>query len=249
MILFDGCSWTEGVELENIERDRFSTLVSEHYQTEHMNIAEMGKSNDGILRTTIRHCENNHVDVAVIQLTKISRREILSPDKGRLDFYCNRYYRINVNSQDDAIKSYYANLQTHEDDIANFYKNKFLLEHYFKTKNIKYFFVQLNRKKTMVPPEILSSWQLMSPKPVPSLYDVLGGESFSTPYFDHSKFTVVHEHPELSEYGVELIREELNPDQKALAGEKKKPKYRTHPNSKGHRKIADFIIKNLKGFF
>ena len=249
MILFDGCSWTVGMELENIERDRFSTLVSDHYQTEHMNIAESGKSNDGILRTTIRHCENNHVDIAVIQLTKMSRREVLSPDKGRPDFYGNCYYRINVNRRDDAIQSYYTNLQTHEDDIANFYKNKFLLEQYFKAKNISYFFVQLNRKKSMVPPKILSSWQLMSPEPVPSLYNVLGGESFSTPYFDHSKFTVVHEHPELSEYGIELIREELNPDQKALAGKKRKPKYRTHPNSKGHRKIADYIIENLKGVF
>ena len=230
-----------GLELENKERDRFSTLVSEHYQTEHVNIGESGKSNDGILRTTIRHCENNHVDIAVIQLTKISRREVLSTG--------NRYYRINVNNDDIGSKSYFTNLQTHEDDIANFYKNKFLLEHYFKSKNIQYFFVQLNRKKSMVPPKILSSWQLMSPEPVPSLYNVLGGESFSTPYFDHSKFTVMHEHPELSEYGIELIREELSPDQKALAGEKKKPQYRTHPNSKGHRKIADFIIKNLKGFF
>ena len=143
-----------GLELENKERDRFSTLVSEHYQTEHVNIGESGKSNDGILRTTIRHCENNHVDIAVIQLTNISRREVLSTDKGPPDFYGNRYYRINVNNGDIGSKSYFANLQTHEDDIANFYKNKFLLEHYFKAKNIQYFFVQLNRKKSMVPPEI-----------------------------------------------------------------------------------------------
>ena len=72
MILFDGCSWTYGDELDNPEKDRFSTLIGK----DHINLGKNGKSNDSILRTTLDHCENNKVDLAVIQFTKPSRTEI-----------------------------------------------------------------------------------------------------------------------------------------------------------------------------
>lgn len=180
MILFDGCSWTWGDELENREKDRFSTLVSDHIGKNHVNISERGKSNDGILRTTIEYCENNTVDLAIIQFTKISRREILD-SKGE------RYIRLNVGNRDDASVLYYENLSTNADDIANFYKNKFLLEYFFKTKDIPYYFVCLNRKKDLLYKTNPSSWQKMSDsKPVTSLFSVFGGNKYDgTPYFDY----------------------------------------------------------------
>lgn len=180
MILFDGCSWTWGDELENREKDRFSTLVSDHIGKNHVNISERGKSNDGILRTTIEYCENNTVDLAIIQFTKISRREILD-SKGE------RYIRLNVGNRDDASVLYYENLSTNADDIANFYKNKFLLEYFFKVKDIPYYFVCLNRKKDLLYKTNPSSWQKMSDsKPVTSLFSVFGGNKYDgTPYFDY----------------------------------------------------------------
>ena len=72
MILFDGCSWTWGDELENREETRFSSLIGQ----DHVNLGQCGKSNDGILRTTLDFCEKNEVDIAVIQFTKFSRTEI-----------------------------------------------------------------------------------------------------------------------------------------------------------------------------
>ena len=180
MILFDGCSWTWGDELENREKDRFSTLVSDHIGKNHTNISERGKSNDGILRTTIEYCENNTVDLAIIQFTKISRREILD-SKGE------RYIRLNVGNRDDASVLYFENLNTNADDLANFYKNKFLLEHFFKVKGIPYYFVCLNQKKDLLYKRNPSSWQKMSDtKPVTSLYTLFGGNKYDgTPYFNY----------------------------------------------------------------
>ena len=180
MILFDGCSWTWGDELENKEKDRFSTLVSDHIGKNHVNISERGKSNDGILRTTIEYCENNIVDLAIIQFTKISRREILD-SKGE------RYIRVNVGNRDDASVMYYKNLNTNADDVANFYKNKFFLEHFFKVKGIPYYFVCLNQKKDLLYKRNPSSWQKMSDtKPVTSLYTLFGGNKYDgTPYFNY----------------------------------------------------------------
>ena len=180
MILFDGCSWTWGDELENREKDRFSTLVSDHIGKNHVNISERGKSNDGILRTTIEYCENNIVDLAIIQFTKISRREILD-SKGE------RYIRVNVGNRDDASVMYYKNLNTNADDVANFYKNKFFLEHFFKVKGIPYYFVCLNQKKDLLYKRNPSSWQKMSDtKPVTSLYTLFGGNKYDgTPYFNY----------------------------------------------------------------
>ncbi len=180
MILFDGCSWTWGDGLENREKDRFSTLVSDFIGKKHVNISEKGKCNDGILRTTMEYCENHAVDLAIIQFTKISRREILD-SKGE------RYIRLNVGNRDDASVLYYENLSTNADDIANFYKNKFLLEYFFKVKDIPYYFVCLNRKKDLLYKTNPSSWQKMSDsKPVTSLFSVFGGNKYDgTPYFDY----------------------------------------------------------------
>ena len=182
MILFDGCSFTMGLELEST-KDRFSTLVSDYYNTEHVNLAEGGKSNDGILRTTIEYCENHTVDFAVIQFTKYSRREILNRKKllgnARLP-----YHRLNVGSRDRGTKEWFTKLATEEDNVANFYKNKFLLENYFSNKHIPYFFLQLSSPITS---PLVSSWEKMSSSSVDCIYEILGGDELSgSPLFTSS---------------------------------------------------------------
>jgi len=96
MILFDGCSFTFGDELENPEKDAFPHLVSRMGLSDgakpriYKSIGECGKSNDGILRTTINFCENNPVTLAVIQFTNFSRREVMNSGK---DSYFRRKFR------------------------------------------------------------------------------------------------------------------------------------------------------------
>ena len=275
MLLFDGCSWTMGHELEGPDKDhdkrkreRWSNLVSEHFQSDHVNLGEGGKSNDGILRTTIAYCESHKIDLAIIQFTKANRREILKE---------GHYKRLNASRRESDIVAYYKHLNTQEDDIANFYKNKFLLEQYFKSKQIPYYFVQLNRRKHIVT-KYTSTWQQMSDSsPIPCLFDILGGgHNFPPPYFDYRETIQQIEEDEREEdyqklinriekYGIELIREEFlesNPKLTGMSpyspmlrvmldrssikrGKKQIYKKGTHPNAKGHRKIADFLIKNV----
>ena len=187
MILFDGTSWAKGNDLENRIRDRWSTLVSDHLESEHVNLAQGGKCNDSILRTTIEYCENNEVDLAIIQFAPINRREILNPNEGVLNPDGNYYYRLNAINNDNPSKSYFKYLNTLEDDVSNFYKNKFLLEYYFKTNNIRHYFVQLNRRNALGNgSKKPCSWQLLSDaKPVTCLYDLLGHDKSASPYYDY----------------------------------------------------------------
>lgn len=226
-MFFCGCSFTMGMELENPEEERFSSLVADELQTKHLNRSEAGLSNDGILRKTIKYCEKEPVDFAVIQFTKYSRREILNIKKPLPD--TSPYLRINAGNSSKGVKEYFAKLSTPEDDIANYYKNKFLLEFYLTAKKIPFYFLQLSKKiKRSVHAntttyhknawekdyfaDYRSSWQKLNDQPVDCIYEILGGDEDSgSPYFTSSK--------------------------------------RPHPNAEGHRKIADHILKNLKGVF
>ncbi len=77
MIYFNGCSFTNGYELENKFEDRFSNLVANHYGFEEDNDAKVGGSNDRIWRTTMNHCLSRNYDLVVIMWTGINRMEYL----------------------------------------------------------------------------------------------------------------------------------------------------------------------------
>ena len=84
-IYFDGCSWTQGAELENEEEERFSKLLCDELGAEETNLAIGGGSNDRIVRNLL--VENNIEDynLAVIQMTYPVRTE----------FYNNEWIRVN----------------------------------------------------------------------------------------------------------------------------------------------------------
>ena len=75
-IYFDGCSWTRGAELELPESERFSKLLSDHYDCIETNFSKAGGSNDRIVRNLI--VENNiksMYDLAIIQMSYPARTE------------------------------------------------------------------------------------------------------------------------------------------------------------------------------
>ena len=75
-LCFSGCSITYGDELNRRLDERYSTLVSNHYGCNHVNISQCGISNDAIVRNTIRHLQNtSSPDVVVIQYTVHPRIE------------------------------------------------------------------------------------------------------------------------------------------------------------------------------
>ena len=77
MIYFNGCSFTNGFELEKKFTDRFSSLVCQHFNTQEDNDAKVGGSNDRIWRSTMNHCLTNEYDLVIIMWTGINRLEYL----------------------------------------------------------------------------------------------------------------------------------------------------------------------------
>ena len=182
MILFDGCSYTYGHELENPEKDAFPHLVARMGLMEgakprtYVTLGKNGKSNDGILRTTLDFCEKNPVSIAIIQFTIFSRRELLR--LGR-----NKYFHITAENNDEGSIEYYKHLQNVDDDVANFHKNKFILESYFKKRNIKYFFLSLQNMKKLGEYNPSSWYHLGDKEPVSNIRELLGGRTRHPEYY------------------------------------------------------------------
>lgn len=93
-IYFDGCSWTEGAELENEKEERFSKVLCNELGAEEYNFAVCGGSNDRIVRNLLVENNIEEYDLAVIQMTFPARTE----------YYDNQWVKESRNrswSQDD----------------------------------------------------------------------------------------------------------------------------------------------------
>ena len=76
-IYFDGCSWTQGTELENQEEERYSKLICNHLGAEETNLGYGGGSNDRIVRNLLVENNIEKYDAAFIQMTFPARTEYL----------------------------------------------------------------------------------------------------------------------------------------------------------------------------
>ena len=69
-VYFDGCSWTNGAELDHPEQERFSKLICDEFGAEETNLSIKGGSNDRIVRNLLvehnMHFVNNLVDHSVV---------------------------------------------------------------------------------------------------------------------------------------------------------------------------------------
>ena len=104
MILFTGCSYTYGDELDNPEKERYSSYF------EGKNIARCGWSNDSIVRSVIEN--EKGYDKVVVQLTKIERM-----------YHPKTDYSINQ----DRCRNFYAEYYEDEIGIENYWKNVWVL--------------------------------------------------------------------------------------------------------------------------
>ena len=158
-ILFSGDSFCEGTELDGLEHDmdqrdrlRYSNVVKEYLndlfglEVTFDNIGYSGYSNDEITRDTVEYCEKNEVDVAVVQFSHPQRWSYYSELNERwfsMDQYEHFYGCHPEHKVIEICEWWDANVKSRTLYIDNFYKNVFLLEQYFKTKNIPYVFLQL----------------------------------------------------------------------------------------------------------
>ena len=158
MILFDGCSWTFGAGVD--PQYRFSNLIGG------VNIGECGKSNDGILRTTINYIESNsNIDTVIVQWTHNLRTEFRKPDAPAYDFIGRAAVDRATGYRQKIAELYYKNIYNDNHGLDNFYKNKFLMETYLQSKNLKYFMLTIDEE----PKGIKSTWRSSYPYNIRSL--------------------------------------------------------------------------------
>ena len=129
LLCFSGCSITWGDELQDRINQRFSTLVSKHYDCKALNLSENGISNDAIVRRTIKYLQNNKPDVLVMQFTVNQRIEYF--DKQIENWTPQRIKTLRE-------RSYYTRIYNDYLGAENLWKNIFLFDSFCKSIGQKY---------------------------------------------------------------------------------------------------------------
>ena len=137
-IYFDGCSWTKGAELENLEEERFSRLVCQDFDAEEKNISNSGGSNDRIVRNLLVNKNIEEYDLAVIQMTFPARTEYYSGitykkgvrksgwkcvnPKYNFSVILNEMKQVGLDSFDALFKSAFTQLKDHKRFWVDYYR-------------------------------------------------------------------------------------------------------------------------------
>jgi hypothetical protein len=225
-LLFNGCSWTYGAELEGINNDtehqrthRFSHLVAEHFGMSYDNISKSGISNDLIVENTIKWFEDgNTCDIVIIQFTQ----------KSRTIWYDNNGKKQNIgtkknpsNDKTNLVSNlYYKTFYSDKFGNISGCKNLFILEQYFKNKDIKYILIELATWKESVITFDNPWGSFCENKSLKNLFDIIGGHSFMEKYKNY-------------------YCQSMNDKKKfpfLIGG---------HPNELGHQKIANYLIDQI----
>lgn len=153
-IVFAGCSFTWGDELENPEEQRFSRLVCNKLQTEEVNVSRCGASNDLLFHKFLKFSTTcGKPDVAVIQWTNRNRWQMWDDDKDDWEtLNVNKKYKLQWN----AVR-YYRHVYTDQHGIESYWKNVYLAEQYCKDNDIK--LIMLNMKDLKPKVDYVSPYQ------------------------------------------------------------------------------------------
>ena len=131
-IFVNGCSFTYGADLENIN-DRYSTFLSDDV----VNIGRGGQCNDLIVDRSIEWLENNECDFVIIQFTMNTRFSMWRSGK---------WISIRPGKALDKItKFYYDKIYTNQLGIRNLWKNVYAIENYLESREIPYLFWKIGR--------------------------------------------------------------------------------------------------------
>ena len=257
MIYFNGCSFTNGFELERKFTDRFSSLVCQHYNTPEDNDAKVGGSNDRIWRTTMNHCLTNEYDLVVIMWTGINRIEYLNVGenisgnlyKPNSETKKPRWRATNWKShvlahQTLEIDKDRTNLFKHQDTSKNhfLYLNGYMKEIRNLRHNLKYSISYMLSTKYFLEAEGIPYlfYTFSSGQYKPFLYlldeDYLEAANNYWDSVELSSKQVVKELPYLEDYGFyDLVKRAKLP-----IGPK------DHPLEEGHKLMAKRIIEDIE---
>jgi hypothetical protein len=149
MILFNGCSFVMGAELPNLEQDRFSKLVCDHFGMEELNIAKGGGSNQRVVRTTFENF-NENVKAVVIGWTHAARMEMFNSE----------WIFVNLSNVDmipSTVKDYYLDFYSDSQCFAAYYSYILQIQKLCKIANIPLIMFQsvdIGVDPKNLPPEI-----------------------------------------------------------------------------------------------
>ena len=163
-IVFAGCSFTWGWELENPEEERFSRLVCNKLEAEEINVSRSGYSNDLLLHKFLKYSTTcGKPDIAVIQWTTLNRWQMWDDSQDDWEtLNVNNKYKLQWN----AVR-YYRHVYTDQHGIENYWKNVYLAEQYCKDNNIKLIMMNMNDKKPTV--DYMSPYQCLCKSKIPSI--------------------------------------------------------------------------------
>jgi hypothetical protein len=238
-LLFNGCSHTWGAELHGINFDqeyqrthRYSHLVATHFGMTYDNIGLSGKSNDWIVEQTIKWFEEgNTCDMAVIQLTDKKRTITYADDETEVDITqptlkdnspASKILFKKFNYSRVISNIYFKNIYSEYLGQQNLYKNLFLINNYFKSKNIKVIFLSLRKQKYIKNTGWKKYCDHIKLKHIAG--DIL-------PYVENDKDKIYY----CQDYSYKY---EQNSKFAWMNG--------AHPNEFGHQKIAQYIIEEMQ---
>ena len=226
MMLFSGCSFTYGDELENREKERFSAYFDSH------NIAQCGLCNDAIVRNTITEIESNpnKYDTVVVQFTLHTRTEVPLRDKYLPITPQNLGFEARIGNGTLRIRRWQFAKAIYTNDLwnmhigkENMHKNMFFMQSYLRMKGLKYVFLSNDGKD-----DTDSCWRDMVDSPIINMHDLIGCKSDNPEYYSNN---------ETKELFWSLYAKSNVSSSHSRGG---------HPNSLGHRIIASAIKECLE---
>tara|TARA_Y100001963_G_scaffold103352_1_gene142245 strand:- start:3443 stop:4120 length:678 start_codon:yes stop_codon:yes gene_type:complete len=213
-VLYTGCSWTWGSELEGVPSNHKYRLDN-RFSGSHTNIAQNGISNEGIVRNTIKYIENNKVDFVVVQFTIMDRYSVYNGKWINLQAYMTDPKMRTSPEHLPArifLKNFHNSVYAHNE----FWRNVCLLENYLENKGIPYYFMRLDMDHHVQPEQTNEYREASKNKNMFKLCDDLLGHVEKVTKKPNPNYC-----PNLSH---------LNP---FFGG--------GHPSAKGHKMIADHL--------
>ena len=142
MIYCNGCSFTEGFNLDN-SANSWPGILGQQLNQSVINQASGGGSNDRIYRTTIEYCNTHTPDYVIVGWTQILRNELSHAKGTYLKLAPNTHASDDSELADDLKpihKFWIQNIRNEYINFRNLVHYVLHLQDYFKSKQISYKF-------------------------------------------------------------------------------------------------------------
>lgn len=220
-ILFSGCSFTYGYELDNPEKERYSHFVGKRFDAEDINVSDCGASAHMVVFHLMNHIERyGKPDAVVVQWPPYIRSELWNSHWDRkMASMAPQDYLIHWDALDHQKHSKYYFENIHNDAIAfdRWFMQMYAMENVMRQMDLPYVTISVDK----------GVWDCPA-------YDNLAYHPIYGPYVQETPAAI---------YGDILPQVRIN------TAEEFKDRWCKpggHPNEQAHRLIAHHVIRKLK---